>query len=199
VKDFTKNIVTNLSSLFHGLGTERAWNAEYARGEWEFLFSVDELPRYMLLAGYVQHVARPARVLDIGCGAGRLYDVVAPFGITRYRGVDLSSAAIEKAKSRVDAAHVTFEVGDAANWDTDEEFDVVVFNEMLYYLREPYAAASRLAARVGPGGHVLVSVYDHPAVTRVWKLLKPGFEVVASTRVENARGHRWDVRMFKRK
>ena len=64
-----------------------------------------------------------ARVLDIGCGDGELYDTLRKESIDcHYKGIDQSLPMIELAQSRFPG--VSFEVGDAE--DHHEKVDVTV-------------------------------------------------------------------------
>jgi len=103
--------------------------------------------------------ARPARVLDAGCGTGRIavrldqlgYDVV---------GVDVDPAMLEVA--RAEAPGLDWRIADLATFDLGpglrEAFDVVVLAGNIIPLLEPGtldAVCARLAAHVVPGGVVV--------------------------------------------
>ncbi|HWS39567.1 MAG TPA: class I SAM-dependent methyltransferase [Actinoplanes sp.] len=96
------------------------------------------------------------RVLDAGCGAGRMSGHLAARGC-RVRGLDLSPGMISYA--RRDHPELEFTVGSLADLPyPDDEFDGV----LLWYstIHTPPAGQARLfaeAARVlRPGGHLLV-------------------------------------------
>jgi SAM-dependent methyltransferase len=97
----------------------------------------------------------PARVLDAGCGTGRIavrldelgYDVV---------GVDVDASMLHVA--RAEAPGLDWRLGDLAALDLDETFDLVLVAGNTIPLLEPgtlTAACRRLAAHVVPGGRVV--------------------------------------------
>lgn len=99
--------------------------------------------------------AAPARVLDAGCGTGRIavrldelgYDVV---------GVDVDASMLHVA--RAEAPGLDWRLGDLAALDLDETFDLVLVAGNTIPLLEPgtlTAACTRLAAHVDPGGHLV--------------------------------------------
>lgn len=105
-----------------------------------------------LVAGLVPP---PARVLDAGCGTGRIavrldelgYDVV---------GVDVDATMLEVA--RAEAPGLDWRLADLATLDLRETFDLVLVAGNTIPLLEPRtlaAACRRLAAHVVPGGRVV--------------------------------------------
>ena len=100
-------------------------------------------------------VEPPARVLDAGCGTGRVgvrltelgYDVV---------GVDLDASMLEVARS--EAPHVDWRLADLATLDLGAVFDLVLVAGNTIPLLEDGAledACARLAAHTVPGGLVV--------------------------------------------
>ncbi len=97
----------------------------------------------------------PASVLDVGCGDGHLLGLLGDAVPVRV-GVDLAAPAIRFAR----AFHpdVRFEVIDAAA--LAEQFELVISIEVLEHVPDEHVGAflRALAARVRPGGTVLLSV-----------------------------------------
>ncbi|WP_244930911.1 class I SAM-dependent methyltransferase [Nocardioides sp. W7] len=100
-------------------------------------------------------VAPPARVLDAGCGTGRIavhldelgYDVV---------GVDVDASML--AVARRAAPGLRWEEADLASFDLGETFELVLLAGNIVPLLEPGtldAVAARLAAHVSAGGRVV--------------------------------------------
>lgn len=100
-------------------------------------------------------VAAPARVLDAGCGTGRVgvrlvelgYDVV---------GCDVDASMVDVA--RADHPGLDWRVADLATLDLGETFDVVLLAGNVVPLLGPgtlAATCERLAAHVAPGGIVV--------------------------------------------
>lgn len=108
------------------------------------------------------------RVIDIGCGPGRLGIAFAGHGLKRYTGVDISEVATTKAASLwADAgstlsACAKFVTSDLSSFHvgTEERPDIVVFNELLYLLDLDVAMeeVARIMAESGPGAALLVTM-----------------------------------------
>lgn len=72
---------------------------------------------------FLKYVKKGAKVLDAGCGNGRLYDLLKDKKV-EYLGVDNNSSLI--AKARENFPHAQFQLGDIVDLDlADEHFDAV--------------------------------------------------------------------------
>lgn len=104
----------------------------------------------------------PARVLDAGCGTGRVAIRLTERGYTVV-GVDVDQAMLDVA--RADAPRLDWRQGDLATFDLGETFDVVLLAGNIVPLLEPgtlTAAAERLAAHLSSDG-VLVCGFGYDA------------------------------------
>jgi ubiquinone/menaquinone biosynthesis C-methylase UbiE len=104
--------------------------------------------------------ARPASVLDIGCGVGRWSLRLARKGC-RVTGVDLSSRMIEIARKRSAATRdaCQFIVANATDLDVGRRFDFILCVTVLQHILDPGAAQraiSRFAAHLAPGGMLVM-------------------------------------------
>ena len=155
------------------------WERSYTTGEFDYMRDLSELPRYSLLIGYLRmHPGRPS-VLDIGCGTGRLRELLAEEDFDSYAGLDLSTEAIRSASSLADP-RTSFTVGGAMTVELPA-VDVVVLNEMLYYAPSPRALVRRIASTIRPGGIVLSSIWRHAGDRALWRLLDEELELVAAS------------------
>jgi 2-polyprenyl-3-methyl-5-hydroxy-6-metoxy-1,4-benzoquinol methylase len=132
------------------------WNLEYQAGKWAYLDGLPELARYSTLIGYLTHFKPGGSILDVGCGAGVLYRRLQPHGYSRYLGVDCAGSAIATLQAAADG-NSTFLAADAQDYLPAERFDVLVFNEVLYYFRDPDAVLERYTRALNSGGIMLVS------------------------------------------
>jgi SAM-dependent methyltransferase len=160
---------------------ESVWSQEYASGRWAFLRGVSELARYSVLVGYLRHLKPGGSVLDIGCGEGLLFRRYRDYGYSRYVGIEISAAALTPLQELQNDA-TTFVCVDAETYQPKERFDAIVFNETLYYFREPLALAARYAEALHEDGVMLVSTYVGSARARaILRLLKKRFRMVDET------------------
>lgn len=97
-------------------------------------------------------VDRPARVLDAGCGTGRVAIRLAELGYSVI-GVDVDASMLLQA--REEAPELDWRVGDLADLDTGQVFDVVLVAGNTIPLLEPGtldSTAQHLAAQLDVSG-----------------------------------------------
>src|SRR3954462_3184773 len=100
---------------------------------------------------------RPARVLELGCGAGWFSCLLARHGY-EVVGVDISEAMIELAEQnrRAQAAgHVRFMRGDYEGLKFANEFDAVIFYDSLHHSDSEEDAIAAAYRALKPGGILL--------------------------------------------
>ena len=165
------------------------WTDAYGSGRLEYYGTLDELARYSLLVGYVGFFFPPGpdrsapRVLDVGCGTGLLRARLDGTGVGDYVGVDLSPTAVEAAERRR-LPRSRFVVGDAAALDLGR-FDVVVLNEMLYYVDDVDGFFERLCDLLEPSGLLLVSMWRHAGDRSLWRSVDERFPLVDRVEARN--------------
>jgi trans-aconitate 2-methyltransferase len=97
-------------------------------------------------------VTSSERVLDVGCGDGRITSEIArrvPKGSVL--GVDASSNMIELASQRI-GPNLRFEVADARSLPFNHEFDLVVSFNALHWIHEQDLALASIHKSLKPGG-----------------------------------------------
>jgi 2-polyprenyl-3-methyl-5-hydroxy-6-metoxy-1,4-benzoquinol methylase len=139
------------------LQSAQTWEAQYVAGRWDFLAELSELARFSVLAGYICHLKPGGVVLDTGCGQGVLLRRLPPSGYSRYVGIDVSSSAISVAQEHANERSM-FLAADCEEYSPAENFDVIVFNEVLCCLHDPLRTVERYARSLNPGGLLLVSL-----------------------------------------
>jgi 2-polyprenyl-3-methyl-5-hydroxy-6-metoxy-1,4-benzoquinol methylase len=152
------------------------------------------MPRYAVIAGYCRTIATARSLLDIGCGNGHLYGWVCQNSSYRYVGVDLSNVAIKQARER-GTIQARFEVADAAIFDPQNQFDIIVFNEMLYYVKNPESMLERYEGFLRPGGTFIISMWRSTASLRTWRICSSRLRVIDEVRLRAANTNEWDVRL----
>ena len=140
-----------------------------------------ERARYWTLIGYMDTFRRGGEYLDVGCGDGVLFEQFKPLGYQRYVGIDISDVAIEKLRL-YNNDRTNFSQADADVHEPADRFDVIVFNESLYYLRDPVRSLRRYAQSLKPGGCIIVSTYTASRRSlAVLREAKRAFEVLDET------------------
>ena len=118
-----------------------------------------------------KHVAPSATsILDIGC-AGATLALALDSKYSVYYGVDISDIAISKAQETLTASSMSQEidfsfqlsVSTVQDYKPNRKFDVIVFNEVLYYLtlNEVANCMRRYSTFLSDNGVILISLKDH--------------------------------------
>ena len=166
---------------------------ENRRGGWGRLRSEAEADRYRAVRAAVERRAADGFVLDLGCSQGILQEGLS---YRRYVGVDRYAPALRRARG-AEAPDTTFVAADASSFVPDAPPDVVVLNEVLYYLPRPVQTVERYARLLAPGGVVVVSCYARTWPTRrLLQRLSRRLELLESVRVV-ADPHAWDVAVLR--
>jgi len=159
------------------------WDKTYRDGRWSWLASQEEKPHHHVVASLA--AAWDAKtILDVGCGEGHTHAALRGGGYRRYLGIDLSPRAIETAAAATDAC-TRFLAADAEKFETDEQFDVVIFNEVIYYFERPREVLAHYETMLSKGGFCIISMGLRPfrqalLTERIWRELEQGREILAS-------------------
>jgi SAM-dependent methyltransferase len=133
-------------------------------------------------------------VLDIGSGHGQLSIHALRIGVADYLGVDVSAEAVKIAQTNA-LAPARFIVGDFNSWKPDSSFDVIIFNESIYYAPDPLAVFRALRPLAKHA--IIISMCEYANHSRIWQQIESELSSVARTRVENEHGQAWNIRLFR--
>jgi SAM-dependent methyltransferase len=101
------------------------------------------------------------RVLDVGCGSGRIGEFVLGAGASHYVGVDFSAPMIDLARARLSprfaADKIELIVDDFLTAPLEGPFEVVLAVGLFDYLPEPHRFSRRMFELTAPGGCVVGS------------------------------------------
>jgi SAM-dependent methyltransferase len=146
--------------------TERYW----WRSSDPYSADPDDYPTSLLtqLTLRLIHGREPGRALDLGAGEGADSIRLALMGYA-VTAVEISEIATEKIKAfaadaRVDVGVVT---ADLSEFRPEGQFDIVICNGVLHYIRDKAGVIGRMQATTSPGGLNVVSSWttftDMPA------------------------------------
>ncbi len=99
------------------------------------------------------------RVLDVGCGSGRVAELVLEAGAGPYVGIDFSEPMLDLARTRLerfdDRAQLV--LGDFVGAPIEGQFDVILALGLFDYLPDPHRFSRRMFELCAPGGCVVGS------------------------------------------
>jgi SAM-dependent methyltransferase len=159
-----------------------SWSSAYGGGERDYSGPA-EAARYGILAGYLRLVEESPSILDFGCGTGILLERIQGIPFRDYVGIDSSPVAIELARRRVPGVG-TFVVGEDVPAAAGP-FDVIICNEVLYYVSDPGALLDRFRTVLRPGGSLLTSIWRHRGDRSLHRMIDARFELVYRVEVRN--------------
>ncbi len=155
-----------------------SWDAaQYLR------FEDERLRPAIDLIGRIAHPG-PARVTDLGCGAGNALPLLATrFPGAAVNGVDGSAAMLAKAKG------FATQQADIATWTPDAPVDVLFSNAALQWLGGHDTLFPRLLSCIAPGGVLAVqmpSMHAAPLRAEQDRIAREGLWAATLARVTSA-------------
>jgi 2-polyprenyl-6-hydroxyphenyl methylase/3-demethylubiquinone-9 3-methyltransferase len=175
--------------------TQTTWDKRYREGAWERIRSIEELARYSIIVGYAHFVKKEGSILDVGCGEGILCKRLCKSRYSRYLGIDVSAVALDKASVNSNEKN-KFHAAKIMEFRTDQKFDVIVFNECLYYMEEPLKTLQHYGGFLARNGLLIVSMHKTNESTKIWKQVDKHYSIMDAVSVINAKGGCWIVKML---
>lgn len=104
--------------------------------------------------------------LDVGCGAGLMGEPLARLG-ARVTGVDAAAEniAVAAAHAAGQGLSIAYQCADAAS--LTERFDLVTSMEVVEHVADPAAFVAALAARLAPGGLMILSTPNRTGLSKL--------------------------------
>lgn len=98
------------------------------------------------------------RVLEAGCASGHVSKMLFAQGCSVV-GIEMDATVVEPARAWVDRL-IVGDFDDAALWDElrGEQFDVVLFGDVLEHLKDPLGTLREAVRHLVPSGFVVLSV-----------------------------------------
>jgi len=133
---------------------------------------------------------RSVRILDIGCGSGRMSEVLAAAGYSgSYTGIDIEDRFVSD-QGLSDRLQRHFILGDVHGLPETEKFDLIISSSALEHIpndRQLFQKLARLIAQDGLQMHILPGAWGLPLY--LWHGLRQYTLCSLNTRVEAAQTH----------
>ena len=151
------------------VGRKAHWENVYAtKGEKEVSwFQENPAPSLELMA--LAGLSADAAIIDIGGGASRFVDALVERKIGRITVLDLSAAALDAARERLEqrlgdkgAAGVEWVVADVTTWEPSQTYDLWHDRAAFHFLTDASdrsAYVRHLKKAVRSGGHVIIGTF----------------------------------------
>ena len=191
-------------------GRRTHWETVYATKAENEVSWFQDSPAPSLEAIALTGATPASAIIDIGGGASRLVDHLLARGFVDVTVLDLSAAALDKAKARLGApaTKVRWLVADVTTWEPTASYDVWHDRAAFHFLtgeNDRAAYAARLVRALKIGGHAIIATFalDGPErcsglpVVRydaagLGRALGPAFKLIHTRRHEHATP--WDSR-----
>jgi 2-polyprenyl-6-hydroxyphenyl methylase/3-demethylubiquinone-9 3-methyltransferase len=116
-----------------------------------------------------EHGFRPLEgrsALDVGCGAGLLAEPLSRLG-ARVTAVDASPELIAAASLHANGQGLEIDYRASPVEELDGKFDLVTAMEVIEHVADPSLFVAALAARLAPGGLLILSTPNKTALSRL--------------------------------
>lgn len=129
---------------------------------YEVLYALHQ--RVFSLRKVKQYVARGGRVLDVGCGNGRVLESFRRIGATELQGIDFSERVIpileRKGIRAFRGVFLDFR-------QDDDHYDVVVMNNYIEHVLDPRAELTKARQLLKPGGVLFGTLPNFDGIDRI--------------------------------
>ncbi len=168
------------------------WDYQYDQGEWEGL--PEESARIEAVIGIIASRFSSPRILEVGCGKAVMLRHMPPGSFRSFTGIDISKVAIA-ASQLFETERVRFLLADMHSFTPGEQYDVIAFNESLYYARDPAAVFARYLPFLRDGGCLIVSAFQNKYTAGLWPALDRQLAPVNVVEVSD-RDHVWKIKLY---
>ena len=146
------------------MGRRDHWEAVYTTKKSDETSWFQARPEGSLAFVRATGVGRDAGIIDVGGGDSRLVDVLVDEGYADLTVLDISAAALARARNRLGAgaAAVTWIAADVTGFEPQRTWDVWHDRAVFHFLTDPddrAAYRNALLRALAPGGHVVLATF----------------------------------------
>ena len=129
-----------------------------------------------LEVNYLSHLPtdKKARILDFGCGQGRVLRFLEENNFNNFVGVDIDTAALNNLSPSIKAK--TEELKDLNSFAEkyNEHFDFIILKDVIYYFsRDSVVEKLKIILRcLKPNGKILIEVFNGAQITATYTAAK---------------------------
>ncbi len=138
-------------------------------GDWQGLGDSIQSRRYREVVRLLSQHATNGSLLDVGCGEAILSKYLPVDWLGSYTGVERSEVAARN--STFERACDKIIVSPLEDFETTTKFDAIIFNEVLYYLRDPLGALARFQRHLRRNAVFVISIFLKPQHVRAVRRL----------------------------
>ena len=162
------------------------WNNE--SGDWQGLRNEGQASRYREIVKLIARHAPNGKVLDVGCGEGVILNYLDLLTIAQYTGIEPSSTAISNVHlERPQDSLVCCTIEQyRPEWNA---WNVILFNEVLYYLEDPRAMIDKFTPALAPRGVMIISIFQKDQHLSLTALVKSVLKMILSPRRPRSNRH----------
>lgn len=169
------------------------WDYKYRIGKWNYMEK--EQLRYNAIVDLIKSCEiEKLQILDLGCGYGSLNYYLKETKYDSCMGIDLSPNAISKATKK-NYKNSEFAVADIHQFRTEIKYDIIIFNEVLYYLDHQMEIVEKYAEFLGDKGYFIFSFYGIRE-DLIQKLNKK-YKLVNTEVVKQSENVFWGISLYK--
>jgi 2-polyprenyl-3-methyl-5-hydroxy-6-metoxy-1,4-benzoquinol methylase len=172
------------------------WDERFENVYCKVLENASEMGRHGVIAEIINRTVLKGNILDVGCGTGILSALV-DLKRFQYLGIDISEVALRSAKEKRKKPNVTFQRASIESFDPQHQFDVIVFNEVLYYL-DYKNVVKQIAGWVNRSKLIIASIFDFDEGYKLRKWLQNNTNIISEIIIENPKDNlKWYVNALK--